>query len=129
MTHNPNRFAGFAVAEVDHDGVLAGFVAEEVDRVVFFVGAVVEGGDQQVGAVVYAEDGLALVVTEVEAVNVVAAEDHSLSVDRRGLVFDGFGEADDELFEVDGAFAGFGGTILYALLATVMNHGKGEEGE
>lgn len=39
MTHDAYRFAGFAVLEVDHDGVLSGFAAKEVDGVILFVGA------------------------------------------------------------------------------------------
>ena len=91
MTHDTYCFAGFAILEVDHDGVLAGFAAEEVDGVEVFVLAGVVGGDYHVGAVVDADDGLALVVAKVEAVDVVAAEDDGLAVDGWGLVLDCFG--------------------------------------
>jgi len=71
MTHNSNGLAGFAVFEVDHDGVLAGLPAEEINGIEVLVGAGVKGGDHHIGAVVNADDGLALIVAEVKAVDVL----------------------------------------------------------
>lgn len=127
MRHNPDRFAGFAVEEVDHDGVLAGFAAEEVDGVEFFLGAGVVGGDHHVGAVVDADDGLALVVAEVKAVDVVAAQDDGLAVDGWGFVLDSLRKADYKFFQVDGPFAGFLGTGLHAFFAVTLHHGESQE--
>ena len=92
MTHNPNRLAGLPIPDRYNDIILSGLPAQKINRVVFFVGFGVEGGDEHVGAVVDADDGLAFVVAEVEAVdpNVFALSD------------DG---SYHELFQVDGAFA------------------------
>ncbi len=98
MRHYPNRLAGFAISNCNDDIVLAGLSAQEVDGVVFFVGFGVEGGDEHVGAVVDADDGLAFVVAEVEAVDVVAAKDDSLTVHGGAFAFISFGEIDHELF-------------------------------
>ena len=125
MRHNPNGFAGFAVFEVDHDGVLAGFAAEEVDGVEVTVSACIVGGDDHVGGVVDADDGLALVVAQVEAVDVVSAENDRLGVEGRSLSFDRFVKAHHKFFEVDGTFACTGGTLLDTLFAVGLNHGQG----
>ena len=93
-----------------------------------FVGAGVEGGDDHLGAVVDADYGLALVVAEVEAVDVVAPQDDGLSVDWWGLIIDGSWEADHKFFEVDGSFTCFFGTGLNSLFAIALHHGEGNEG-
>ena len=129
MTHNPNSLAGFPTFEVDHDGVLAGFAAEEVDGVEVVVGAGIVGGDEHVGGVVDADDGFALVVAKVEAVDFVATEDDCLAVDLWGLIIDGLGQAYKKFFEVDGAFACFFGTCLDALLTVALNHGDHQKGD
>jgi len=127
MTHDPNRLAGLGVFNGDDDVVLPGFAAEEVDGVEFFVGFGVEGADEHVGAVVEADDGLAPVVAEVEAVDVVAAEDDGLAVHGGAFALFAFGEADHEFFQVYGAIAGLGGTVLHAFFPFGLGHGKGGE--
>ncbi len=123
MRHNPNCLTSLPISECNNDVILAGLAAEEVDGVVFCFGFGVEGGDEHVGGVVDADDGLAFVVAEVEAVDVVAAEDDGLAVHGVAFTFVGSGEAHHELSQVDGAFACFAGTILYAFFAVVLDHG------
>ena len=91
MRHYPNSLAGLPILEIYENCILAGFAAEEVEGVEVFILTGVVGADDHVGAVVDADDGLALVVAEVEAVDVVAVQDHCLTVNRRRLVFFGFG--------------------------------------
>ena len=68
---------------------------------------------------------MALVVAEVEAVDVVAPEDDGLAVHGGAFAFGGFGEAYHELFQVDGSVAGSGGAILHALFPVRLDHGDG----
>lgn len=129
MTHNSDRLAGTAVAFGDDDVVLAGLAAEEVDGVVLLFGLGVVGTKEHVGAVVDADDGVAPVVADVEAVDVVAAENDGLPVHGRALPAFSPGQADHEFLQVDGAFPCLFGALLHALFAVRLDHGDGGEAE
>ena len=129
MTHNPHRLTCLAIFNGNNDIVLPRFSAKKVDGIVFFVGLRVVGGDEHIGAVVDANDGLAFIVAYVESVNIIATENDSLTVHGGALALIGFGETHHELFQINGAIARFGGAILNAFFTVALYHGYQGEAE
>jgi len=129
MRHNPNRIHGFSALLCHYNEVLAGFAAEEVDGVVFIFGFGVVGGQEHVGGVVDADNGVAFIVADVEAIDVVASEDDRLAVHGGLLALFGLVKAHYKFLEVDGAVARAGGAFLYTFLSVGLGHGQAYQEE
>ena len=73
MTHYTDSLARLPIFKGDHNIILSCFPAEEINRIKLLIGGGIIGGENKTGAVINADNCIALVIAEVEPIDVVSS--------------------------------------------------------